>query len=276
VGKGRPLGAAQPRGEPLPEGAAPPARGAVPEEREEGVPASARRRRGGGSRRVKVAGVDGCRGGWVAVCLTGDVKSRDIAWGIDACFLERIAELGQLFAGLDGVGVDIPIGLGEGWREADRAAQVFLGRRRSSVFSMPPRAALQAASYDEAKVVSRNLTGSMPSRQAYNLAAKALEVERWLQRAPCPVWEVHPEVSFTVLLGHPPLARKKTWSGALERRGALASAGIDLEAVPFDAGARAGVDDVLDAGAAAWSAWRALTGRALCFPDPPKGAAIWA
>jgi predicted RNase H-like nuclease len=228
-------------------------------------------------RDTKVAGVDGCRAGWVAVCLAGDSKSEPVTWAVDARYLERIDDLGHFFPDLAAVGVDIPIGLyDEGWREADRAAQAFLGRRRSSVFSVPPRSVLEAATYQEAKAACFKLTGSMPSRQAYNLAAKILEVERWLPQAPCAVWEVHPEVSFTILLGHQARASKKTWAGAIERWEALSSAGVDLDAVPFEVGARVAVDDLLDAGAAAWSAWRVLTGRALAFPNPPTGPAIWA
>jgi predicted RNase H-like nuclease len=68
----------------------------------------------------------------------------------------------------------------------------------------------------------------------------------------------------------------------VERRHALASAGISLDAAPYEAGIHAAVDDVLDAGAVAWSATRLLNGTARSFPDPPltlpagRPIAIWA
>jgi predicted RNase H-like nuclease len=83
-------------------------------------------------------------------------------------------------------------------------------------------------------------------------------------------------------MGRPARAPKKTWAGMIERRNALASAGISLDGAPFEAGIHAAVDDVLDAGAVAWSATRLLKGTARSFPDPPPAGAggrmiaIWA
>jgi predicted RNase H-like nuclease len=118
------------------------------------------------------------------------------------------------------------------------------------------------------------------SRQSHGLAAKVFEAEAYLPHAPCPLHEVHPELSFAVLLGHPALATKRSWAGMVERRAALADVGIDLDHVGGAAG-KAAVDDVLDAGAAAWTARRLLAGSARPFPDPPgvepgPGRAIWA
>jgi predicted RNase H-like nuclease len=92
---------------------------------------------------------------------------------------------------------------------------------------------------------------------------------------------VHPEVSFAELLGAPARATKKSWAGMLERRAILAKAGIALEHTSEAASRRAGVDDMLDAGAAAWSALRLLAGTARSLPDPPeldahgRPVAIW-
>jgi predicted RNase H-like nuclease len=64
------------------------------------------------------------------------------------------------------------------------------------------------------------------------------------------------------------------------RRRLLASNGIELPDDLQDAGA-AGVDDVLDAAAAAWSAARIAGGTARSFPPEPESgsdghrAAIW-
>jgi predicted RNase H-like nuclease len=92
------------------------------------------------------------------------------------------------------------------------------------------------------------------------------------------VWEVHPELSFTVLLGQPPSASKKTWAGMR----ALEAVGIRLDDLG-EAGVAAAVDDVVDAAVAAWSCRRLVNGDAVSFPDPPEDdpetgrvIAIWA
>ena len=89
-------------------------------------------------------------------------------------------------------------------------------------------------------------------------------------------------MSFAVLLGSPARASKKTWAGMVERRRALETAGISLDRVDDAAAVRALVDNMLDAGVAAWSAARIARGAARSFPDPPqlgadgKRVAIWA
>jgi predicted RNase H-like nuclease len=96
------------------------------------------------------------------------------------------------------------------------------------------------------------------------------------------VYEVHPELSLAVLLGAPAAAPKKSWAGMAERRRALNDAGLNLDDVRGEAATRAGVDDMLDAAVAAWSARRVLDGCAVIFPESaPMGpggrpVAIWA
>jgi predicted RNase H-like nuclease len=70
------------------------------------------------------------------------------------------------------------------------------------------------------------------------------------------VVEVHPEVSFTALAGHPMEFHKRTPEGRAERLAALRSAfsDIDLHAGKRVPGTNA--DDILDAFVAAWSARR--------------------
>jgi len=94
---------------------------------------------------------------------------------------------------------------------------------------------------------SVQLTGAGISRQAFALSPKLLEVDAWMSRAPCPVYEVHPELSFALLLGAPAAAPKKSWAGMAERRRALDGAGLNLDDVGGEAATRAGVDDMLDA-----------------------------
>lgn len=201
----------------------------------------------------------------------------------EAHHVETVHELDPLAADAHALAIDIPIGLPTGGpRQADVRARKFLGARGSSVFPTPVREAIEAETYASATREARARTGSGISRQAYALGRKILEVDRWLPSSSCPVYEVHPEVSFAVLLGRPARASKKTWAGMVERRQGLEAAGISLEGIGGVAGVRAAVDDMLDAAVAAWSARRLARGTARCFPDPPpvdvsgRSVAIWA
>lgn len=224
---------------------------------------------------MRVVGVDACPGGWVGVVL-GDAGVERAVQG------QTLAALAAQVPDAEGFGVDIPIGLpAAGPRSADDAARRFLGPRRSSVFATPVRAALHAATHAEASAIGRRLTGQGVSRQAYALARSILDADRWVAVAGAPVWEVHPEVSFAVLLGHPAHASKKTWVGLRERLVALEDAGVVLG--PLPGAGRAGPDDVVDAAAAAWSTARLVQGAGISLPDPPerdpvtgRAVAIWA
>lgn len=225
---------------------------------------------------MSFVGVDACGQGWVAVILDDSAPPR-------GAFVERLDQLGTAVVDARGFAVDIPIGLPvSGRRKADVEAKKLLGSRRNSVFFTPVRAALRAPTHKEGSEISRQLAGQGMSQQAYALAPKIFEAERWLRRSPAPVWEVHPEISFTVLLGHPAAAPKKTWAGTRERHAALRDAGIELEGLGR-AGVRAAVDDILDAAVCAWSARRLCRGEGRCLPDPPeqdpetgRPVAIWA
>jgi predicted RNase H-like nuclease len=224
---------------------------------------------------TRVIGVDACRKGWVGV--TSDLRGY---FG---------ATIDQLVATADGdgepavVAVDIPIGLPlTGPRQADILARGLVGKRKSSVFPTPIRAALLAASHAEGSAVNLRATGKGITHQAYGLGKKILEVDAWVRTADRTVIEVHPEVCFATLAGHPLAHPKWSWAGAEERRRLLVSAGVQVPAEIGVAGELAGVDDVLDASAACWTAGRYAAGSATCHPETPEqfedgpGAAIWA
>lgn len=215
---------------------------------------------------MRVLGVDACRKGWAGVLLEEDGTT-------DGVFLEDLAAVDDL--GVDGVGVDIPIGLGtDHQRTADLAARSFLGRRRASIFITPIRAAFAESSHGAASAVNREVTGSGISIQAWGLRQKVLEADRWARASHHDLWEVHPEVAFAVLLGAPAEHPKKTWAGQQQRRAALADAGIHLDDVG-EVGALAAADDVLDAAAVAWSTRRLVRGEGQSWPDPPERYDDW-
>jgi predicted RNase H-like nuclease len=223
-----------------------------------------------------VVGVDGCKTGWIAVVLRGGHLPA-------AQYLPTIDALVSAAPDAVVVAIDIPIGLPDaGRREADRQAREFLRGRRNSVFFTPVRSAIEARTHALGTQAALTETGAGISRQAYALGRKIMEVERWLPSAHCPVYEVHPEVSFAVLLGAPATASKKSWAGMVQRRRALAEVGILLEHIDGVAAGRAAVDDMLDAAVAGWTAARLAQGTARSFPDGPREGpsgrrlAIWA
>ena len=225
----------------------------------------------------RVLGADACRAGWVGITLSDD--------GVQAYVHAEIAGLVALAeetGPLAVVGIDIPIGLADtGLRQADLLARRAAGQRWASVFTTPVRAAVEAADYQQASEVNRQLAGCGISKQAFNLREKILQVDRWLPRAQCPVVEVHPELCFAELAGAPLADSKSTWPGASMRRQLLAAAGIVLAGELGLAGRQVGVDDVLDAAAVAWTARRVARGGARRLPAEPErfsdqvDCAIW-
>lgn len=222
-----------------------------------------------------VLGVDACPAGWVGIVLSGGM--------VRAVVHDDIGELVTVAAAdalLGAIAIDIPIGLADrGIRQADVLARAAAGPRWASVFVTPVRAALHADTYAEALALSRALTGHGISSQAYRLREKILQVDTWRLRPQppsgrttpgppqsCPVVEAHPELSFAAMAGAPLRDSKSTWAGMASRRQLLASEGIDLAGDLGLTGLRVGVDDVLDAAAAAWTARRVEAGSARRLP----------
>lgn len=212
-----------------------------------------------------VLGVDACRGGWVGAILDASGRGR-VRVVVAATVAQVLDAAGEVAV----VGVDIPIGLPDASRRAaDVLTRSFLGRAKaSSVFTTPTRAAVEEADYATANLRNRALVGIGLSKQAHGLRRSILEVDAWVRRGvPCPVLEVHPEASFAAMSGAALTTRKRTAEGAEHRRAVLAAVGIEA---PREAPRGAGTDDLLDACAAAWSAYRVSRGEALTFPDAPE------
>ncbi len=218
---------------------------------------------------MRVVGVDGCPGGWVAI--EWDSEERTLKPSVYPSIVALLAA----HKDAEAVGIDIPIGLAEGVaRGADIEARRMLGPRRSSVFPAPDPRLLDASTYEEAAALSRSLTGKGITVQAFGIFPKVAEVNRALTPAMQDrVFEVHPEVSFTALAGRPMEFAKKGPEGFEERRLLLAEAlcvpiwsRVEARAVARPAGA----DDVLDAIVAAWSAHRSATGQAGRLPVVPE------
>ncbi|MDQ6853456.1 MAG: DUF429 domain-containing protein [Actinomycetota bacterium] len=200
---------------------------------------------------VPVAGVDGCRGGWVVVHKGHAVVHGDFAGALSALPDDTV------------VAVDIPIGLADrhepGGRDVDRAAREQLGPKRASVFSAPPRPVLGARTLAEARRRGGRLT-----LQTLNLLPRIEDVDTVMTpELQSRVFEVHPELSFAAMDGGSPvLAPKRKTTGARHRRTLLARVGVEVPPRP----AGAALDDVLDACALEWSARRIAGGIASRVP----------
>jgi predicted RNase H-like nuclease len=221
-----------------------------------------------------VVGVDGCPGGWIAV-RWGETVSHHLC--------ARFEDVLALDAAV--VAVDIPIGLPQrSGRLTEAEARSRLGKRRSSVFSVPSRMAVMCTEYRQS--CNANLANSDPprmiSQQIFHIFPKMREVDVLMTPVlQARVHEVHPEVCFWAMNGEMPLAHAKKFkgrphpSGIELRKSLLMQAGFPLGGLPPATYRRAevGADDLIDACACAWSARRILEGRAVTFPaDPPRDA----
>ncbi len=229
-----------------------------------------------------LAGLDGCRAGWVAAFVrpTGDEAHVRI--------VPRFADVLAAPEAPAIVAVDMPIGLpdriGPDGRGPERAIRPLLGARRSSVFSVPSRAAVYAepgrfndlqaryAAHQRACKVAL-ATSDPPKRiaiQCFAIFAKIREVDCVLRERPAyveRVFETHPELAFCRLNGGRTLGEpKKTNAGLSLRRDILLSEGLPEAIVTGAPPQGAGADDLLDALACAMIARRRYHNKTEPFP----------
>jgi len=224
-----------------------------------------------------VAGVDGCKNGWLVVVVQWYHGAELGRAQVVATFQQVI----NITSSCHAVAVDMPIGLPDriarGGRAADREARRLLhASRRSSVFPVPPRAVLDAGSFQDAVKVAQKSSdsGSGISRQTYAILPKIREVDAVLTpELQERVVEVHPELSFRAINDETPLNfSKKSARGMLSRLALLRVAGLTevFEQSCVFVGGNAAYDDVLDACAVAWTARRVAQKMAFRIPDPPE------
>ncbi|SRR5579871_172410 len=214
-----------------------------------------------------VAGVDGCRAGWVrfAVEIPSLVTSVEV---VDVAEL-----LSSRPDDLLCLAIDIPIGLLNGSRACDKAARKLLGQPRgTSVFAAPCRAALSAATHAVASQINRKATGRGLSQQGFGIISKIKLVDDAIT-SDCEPWafEIHPEVCLWALNDHCPMKHnKKTREGAAERIAVLRPIFPEIERHLANRPPRVGADDLLDAAAAAWTALRWYRHEAECVCTPER------
>lgn len=240
-----------------------------------------------------IVGVDGCRGGWIAVSSEEWTGKH---WGVITLTLhDSTAGLLDRFGEPAIIAIDMPIGLpdrieGSG-RGPEQAIRPLLGQRQSSVFSIPSRTAVEAPTYGEACRLA--LATSTPprkvSKQAYNLFPRIRDLDRTLRSARREsVYEVHPEFALRQLNGgramsSPKKIRSRTNpDGMAERLACLAANGLAVGHLANELPRGAAMDDLVDAAACLAIARRIALGEARPWPQPFKRdahdlpLAIWA
>lgn len=213
------------------------------------------------SAKMHVAGVDGCRGGWLCV----DERDGELTGHIFSTFKELLDALPAASI----VAVDIPIGLSDaGERPVDPIARKLLrAPRSSSVFPVPIGAVVQETDYRTACQKHWAVDGRALSKQAFAILPKIREVDSLLGAGPglqARVREIHPEVCFAVWnKGRAMKHRKSESLGRAERERLIDAAWPgQRERILGELRGDFELDDVNDAFAALWTARRIFSGTA--------------
>lgn len=185
-----------------------------------------------------LAGVDGCRGGWV-VAVAEDWPPRNL----NIFRVENIQEVIEKTKDFKAVCIDMPIGLDK-VRQCDVIARKLLQRGASRVFSAPIRESLVTESYPEFLEVHKKVMGKGISKQAWNITKKIIEVDNIMTPELQEVYlEFHPEISWLKFTGRVLTSKHKS-EGIQER----------INAIPFDMDyeskrkeLKVNLDDILDA-----------------------------
>jgi predicted RNase H-like nuclease len=218
-----------------------------------------------------IAGVDGCKGGWLCVAI-------DATATMSAFVARDVQDLVERLPSDCRIGIDIPIGLPTtNSRQAELAARKVLGPRASSVFPVPLRVALDGATREAASDLQAavHARGCRLSVQTWAILPKIREMDDFLgthRDLTNRIFEVHPEVSFCHWNGLQPLSESKKRSAGKRQRSALIDSIWPGERTRIEAELRAefcgswAMDDLYDAFAALWSANRIVRGEAAAYP----------
>ncbi len=210
---------------------------------------------------MHVAGVDGCRGGWLCLEEKGDTLRTFVAGSFD----QLLDYLGDAAV----ITIDVPIGLPDsGERPCDPVArQLLRAPRASSVFPVPIRTVALERDYQTACAAHRQVDGRALSRQAFAILPKISEVDFRLSAKPelqQRVREIHPEVCFAVWNNGVPMKHRKTLPlSRVERERLIDGMWPDRPRLLAECrGSAYEADDLNDAFAALWTAKRIVAGTA--------------
>ena len=235
---------------------------------------------------IWLAGVDGCSSGWVVVF------ARPYGFVAPARIVPTFVEIAEARERPTVVAIDVPIGLPDQspskGRLPESAVRPLLGERKSSVFRIPSRPAVEASIASKpaddrerfllACEIARATSDDHKAfaKQGFYNLDKVAEVDRFLRAHPRyteRIFETHPELGFWRLNGDHALDEpKKVKSrchepGLALRRKLLISEGLPPSLVNAEPPDGAGPDDLLDAMVCVAIARRIYKGKARPFPE---------
>lgn len=192
----------------------------------------------------RIAGVDGCRHGWLIVEAQSDLSKATLTLAPKWHDVNSTARI---------IAVDMPVGLSSnGVRQCEVEARKLLSRCASRVFKTPPRGALRFAqeNWIAANQWSKAQGFGGISKQAWAIRPKIKEIDALITpRDQLRILEAHPELAFARLNGGRALESKHTPEGLKARQEILLRAGF----TNFDGwlrdlrGEGAKADDLFDA-----------------------------
>lgn len=214
-------------------------------------------------------GIDWMKPYWLAAEICGtDLRIRR---------LSSIADINNYYSNADAVLIDIPVGLPENAAEnmvrPDREARDYLpAGRKSTIFPVPCRQAINAENYAEASSKNERILGKKLTRQSHAFSKMIHQVEGFLEANigwKNRLLESHPEVAFQALNGGNGLQHSKhTAEGLQERIAILRSYGIDPVSL-FAGFTPKQYEDILDAVCLAVSGKLGCENGFHTFPETP-------
>ena len=169
----------------------------------------------------RVAGIDGCRSGWLVVEAHSDLSKAELNFAPNWHDVKSTARV---------IAVDMPIGLSrDGVRQCEVEARRLLSPCASRVFKTIARGALRFAQKDwnVANQWSKDQGFGGISKQIWNIRPKIKEIDRAIAPADqLRIVEAHPELAFARLNGGRPLDSKHSRGGLLARQALLQRAGF--------------------------------------------------
>lgn len=197
-----------------------------------------------------IAGVDGCKGGWLVIKAPLWPIKRDE----ELMVCRDWPTVAAVTYDCEVVAVDMPIGFPPTslWpRTCDVQARQMLGSARTRVFFAPPRGALVAKSPTAFQSLHRRLTGKGAGYPVWPIVSKMNEIDGWITPSlQTKVREFHPELAWQRVNGNVPMSPKKEAAGQNQRRRYLHRhvAGLALmESWKKQLGRAAALDDLFDA-----------------------------
>ena len=225
--------------------------------------------------RLVAMGCEGALGGWVTAECVGESAAASSSWRTSVSLCASIGDVADRHGDSNAiVAMAVPMGLLDSvdFRACDRQAREVLGERRVCVWAPPSRPLLTASTYTEARLRVAELRKTRPdakglAAQQFALAPRIKEADDWLQDHPgAQEWlhEVHPELAFCEMAGHPVEEKKRSPAGQHARRRLVEHAFHDARAV-IDSTSflakEARLPDILNAYAVLHAALRVASGK---------------